>query len=381
MTRILKQLHRLDAFPKVEGTYQARTVTGGILSFIVAIILGFMVVSEFHDYLQGRPTHEFFVDHSIGKKIQINIDMTVAMPCAFLRVDLFDEGGAAPQSYSRNVNAADVLFSIGKAHNLEQDSPKISSSSSRNNNNNHKGDVDANHNNNGVGQVFKQAKKRVGINKNQQASNVHSGDSKYRVNPGCRIYGNFLVNKVAGNLHVTAHGHGHGGPHVPHEYMNFTHRIDEFSFGKFYPGIINPLDDTYMVTEGRFTDFRYHLSVIPTLYMDRNQRVLETDQYAVKGREDKKYDVEPGSEFPPGVFFEFDIEPISVKITERGDGFAYFMVKLCSATGGIFVTVGLAHRLFRRLTRHMLFIGGGGGDVSGYNPYRPDNNKILGEKM
>ena len=33
--------------------------------------------------------------------------------------------------------------------------------------------------------------------------------------------------------------------------MNFTHRIDEFSFGRYYPGLVNPLDDTFKVTEGR----------------------------------------------------------------------------------------------------------------------------------
>ena len=108
--------------------------------------------------------------------------------------------------------------------------------------------------------------------------------------------------------------------------------------------------------------------------IDSNNRVLITNQYSVKGREDKRDDPAEGGERPlvsyfgpyiwhtlrhfafiyfklfnVGIFFDFDIEPISVKITEGGASFMYFLVKLCAATGGVFVTIGLVHRAIRRL--------------------------------
>jgi endoplasmic reticulum-Golgi intermediate compartment protein 2 len=39
--------------------------------------------------------------------------------------------------------------------------------------------------------------------------------------------------------------------------MNFTHIIDEFSFGEFFPKIVNPLDDTMEATDDRIFNI-YH---------------------------------------------------------------------------------------------------------------------------
>lgn len=91
---------------------------------------------------------------------------------------------------------------------------------------------------------------------------------------GCRIYGSFPVTKVQGNLHViskaffVSDGHlsvsqrkvftsqharndlwkQHRGRFSPSHYLfsqvNFTHYIDELSFGEFYPNLVNPLDGT-----------------------------------------------------------------------------------------------------------------------------------------
>lgn len=61
---------------------------------------------------------------------------------------------------------------------------------------------------------------------------------------GCNLKGSFPVGKVQGTFQITAIGHGFLGQHTPHELLNFTHRIDELSFGTRYPGLVNPLDKT-----------------------------------------------------------------------------------------------------------------------------------------
>ena len=66
---------------------------------------------------------------------------------------------------------------------------------------------------------------------------------------GCHVSGTFPVHKVQGSFMVTAYGHGYMGAHTPHEVMNFSHRIDELSFGKRYPGLVNPLDRTYLAAK------------------------------------------------------------------------------------------------------------------------------------
>lgn len=86
----------------------------------------------------------------------------------------------------------------------------------------------------------------------------------------CRLYGSLNVNKVASNLHITSDGHGYASnQHTSHDckwfrsafqhdqliwqciVLNFTHRIDEFSFGQLYPNLINPLDNSIEISETR----------------------------------------------------------------------------------------------------------------------------------
>lgn len=49
----------------------------------------------------------------------------------------------------------------------------------------------------------------------------------------------------------------------------------------------------------------------------------------------------------PGIFFRYEIEPISVQISEvRSQSFIHFLVRLCGILGGSVVTVGAIYRLF-----------------------------------
>ncbi len=78
----------------------------------------------------------------------------------------------------------------------------------------------------------------------------------------CRYQGSFKVFKVSGMLHFTASGHGHGGVHIDHQMMNFSHRIDRLSFGPLYPGIKNPLDHTFEIANARKLVFFYKKKIL-----------------------------------------------------------------------------------------------------------------------
>jgi hypothetical protein len=73
------------------------------------------------------------------------------------------------------------------------------------------------------------------------------------IGTACRFVGGFDVNKVSGNFHITPLGHTYGGVHTPHELMNFTHRIDAFTFGTVFPNsqliFSNPLSKSYELLE------------------------------------------------------------------------------------------------------------------------------------
>ena len=72
----------------------------------------------------------------------------------------------------------------------------------------------------------------------------------------CRIYGSLTLNKVSGNLHVSAGkplalpvGHVHLTPFMTGRAMNFSHRIHKFSFGDPSPGIIHPMEGDEKITD------------------------------------------------------------------------------------------------------------------------------------
>lgn len=141
--------------------------------------------------------------------------------------------------------------------------------------------------------------------------------------------------------------------------MNLSHVVHEFSFGPFFPAIAQPLDQSYEITQQRksisphpvhnvktekkklaftlrffwafsaFTIFQYFLRVVPTTYIDASRRKLITSQYAVT---DYSRSFEHGKGVP-GLFFKYDLEPMSVVIRERTTSLFQFLIRLAGVVG------------------------------------------------
>jgi hypothetical protein len=90
-----------------------------------------------------------------------------------------------------------------------------------------------------------------------------------------------------------------------------------------------------------FEIFQYAMSVVPTLYIDRGGDHLFTNQYAVT---DFHRTFQEGQAVP-GIFFKYDVEPISVSMKEQRESFLHFIVRLCGILGGSVVSVGTLYRL------------------------------------
>lgn len=144
--------------------------------------------------------------------------------------------------------------------------------------------------------------------------------------------------------------------------FNFSHQINELSFGPFYPSLTNPLDNTRATTGAHFHKFQYYLSVVPTIYttdasalarinpstspsssdeaeaahvLARSPNTVFTNQYAVT---EQSHDVPETA--VPGIFVKFDIEPILLTIAEEWDGFLGLLVRLVNLVSGILVAGG-----------------------------------------
>lgn len=85
-------------------------------------------------------------------------------------------------------------------------------------------------------------------------------DNPNRPFDACRVHGSLILNKVAGNFHITAgkslnlpRGHIHINAFMSDRDYNFSHRINKFSFGDPSPGIVHPLEGDLVISNlGKF---------------------------------------------------------------------------------------------------------------------------------
>jgi len=177
-------------------------------------------------------------------------------------------------------------------------------------------------------------------------------------NEGCQIYGHLLVNKVAGNFHFApgksfqSHSmHVHDLQPFPLTTFNISHNIHRISFGKEFPGIINPLDGiTNVIREGSGM-YQYFVKIVPTIYESLGGEIINTNQFSVTEHFRKIDDPSKGG--LPGVFFMYDLSPIMVKFSERTKSFAHFLTSLCAIIGGVFTVAGIIDSLIYNSMRSL----------------------------
>lgn len=334
-----KIVQELDAFPKVSEDYQKATTRGGTLSIISLSIILVLVVSEFVYYRGTEIKFKYSVDTDMDSLLLITLDMTLAMPCDYLGADVVDLAGES-KSILPHMKMEPALFEMSEIQS----------------------------------QLFK-AKRALldrfsefrslndfpvieNLNSIFLPENAATEDPNIK-KTSCRIHGEMGVKKVAGNFHITigrtvAHpqGHAHLNLMVPGDLVNFSHRIDQLSFGPPVPGGINPLDSSMKLTTDTHHMFQYYIRVVPTKFSTLD-RTMSTNQFSVTER-NRTINHHKGSHGTAGVFFKYDVTAMSVEIEEKRRSFGQFLVRLCGIVGGIFATSGMIHSLIGSLTEGVL---------------------------
>ena len=198
-----------DAFPKTKASYTERTANGGVWTIVLICASIWLSFTELGRWWVGETTHSFSVEQGVGRDLQINIDMVVAMKCGDLHVNVQDASGDR------------VL--AGEA--LKKDATLWTQTSSKR----------------GQQRSLAQSKKerlelqQGGSGRDYREEDVHDylgaarSRKKFARTPrvprgveadSCRIYGTIHTNKVQGDFHITARGHG---------YMEFGQHLDHGS--------------------------------------------------------------------------------------------------------------------------------------------------------
>lgn len=66
---------------QTQPVYQRRSGHGGLVTILLSFGLLMLLWSDIWSFINGERAYTFAVDDLLGKTMQINLDMTVAMPC------------------------------------------------------------------------------------------------------------------------------------------------------------------------------------------------------------------------------------------------------------------------------------------------------------
>ncbi|RMZ79539.1 hypothetical protein DV737_g3346, partial [Chaetothyriales sp. CBS 132003] len=315
-------LRTFDAFPKTKASYTATTTRGGQWTLALIIMSALLAVAELATWWRGTETHHFSVERGVGHELQLNLDIVVAMACDDLHVNVQDA-------------AMDRIM---------------------------------------AGELLTKERTNFALpaRQREEEQDAHG-------------------NKVQGDFHITARGHGYiefdaTQQHLSHNRFNFSHHVNELSFGPHYPGLLNPLDRTTAATREHLHKFQYFVSVVPTIFTKRpvaaprtgvldpaaipqpptldlqpdsgrsardgqvhhhahplagaDSQSIFTNQYAATSQSHPAPDQQI-----PGIFVKYDIEPVLLIVSERRASLLGLLVRLVNVVSGVLVGGGWLFQL------------------------------------
>uniref|UniRef100_A0A668AH66 Endoplasmic reticulum-Golgi intermediate compartment protein n=1 Tax=Myripristis murdjan TaxID=586833 RepID=A0A668AH66_9TELE len=156
---------------------------------------------------------------------------------------------------------------------------------------------------------------------------------------GCRFEGEFTINKVPGNFHVSTHS-ATAQPQNP----DMTHTIHKLAFGEKLQvqkvqGAFNALGGADRLASNPLASHDYILKIVPTVYEDLTGKQRFSYQYTVANKEYVAYS--HTGRIIPAIWFRYDLSPITVKYTERRQPFYRFITTICAIIGGTFTVAGI----------------------------------------
>ena len=193
-----------DAFPKTKASYTQKTQNGGVWTVVLICASLWLTFSELGRWWVGDTTHSFSVEQGVGRDLQINLDLVVAMKCDDLHVNVQDASGdriLAGMTLQKDGTAwGQWRSSRGRLGANKEERLELSG---------YPGfgeyrDTD-------VHDYLGAARSSTKFKKTPRLSRRMEADS-------CRIYGTMHTNKVQGDFHITARGHGYMeyGQHLDH---------------------------------------------------------------------------------------------------------------------------------------------------------------------
>lgn len=175
----------------------------------MALISVILLWAEVSRWWRGYETHNFAVEKGISHQMQINLDVVVRMQCADLHVNVQDASGdriLAASKLKRERTSWSQWVDAKGMHKLGRNADgKVVTGAGWQN----FGYLDEGFGEEHVHDIVSTARKRASWAKTPKVKGA--ADS-------CRLFGSIDLNKVQGDFHITARGHGYReiGEHLDH---------------------------------------------------------------------------------------------------------------------------------------------------------------------
>lgn len=200
-----------DAFPKTKPSYTQKTNTGGVWTVVLICASLWLAFTEMQRWWWGHTTHEFSVEQGVGHDLQINLDVVVRMKCEDLHVNVQDASGdriLAGQTLHKDGTTWAQWGSNRKMHALGSTKEQRMELSGYPGFGEYREKEYAEEDVHDYLGAARRSKKFAKTPKVPRGQEVDS----------CRLYGSMHGNKVQGDFHITARGHGYMefGEHLQH---------------------------------------------------------------------------------------------------------------------------------------------------------------------
>ncbi|KAJ8625724.1 hypothetical protein MRB53_034254 [Persea americana] len=377
----MRNLRKLDSYPKINKDFYSRTISGGIITLVTAILMFILFISELRLYLLAVTETKLVVDTSRGETLRINsatayknhcfvedrsahssgyldrrrcsfqifiilayialsptvwFDITFPALACFI-VSLDEMGISGEQHFDvRHDIIKKRIYAYGNVIEAWQDgigAPKCRwKGLCRDmveglNTTRHCGscygaeasDEDCCNSCEEVREAYQ--KKGWGLSNPDLIDQCNREGFLKRTKDegeGCNIYGFLEVNKYS---------------------FNISHKINKLAFGDYFPGVVNPLDGVKWIHKTRYGMYQYFIKEVPTVYTDISGHSIQSNQFSVT--EHFRGAKVGFAQSIPGVFFFYDLSPIKVTFMEQNVSFLHFLTNVCAIVGGIFTVSGI----------------------------------------
>ncbi|XP_031637367.1 endoplasmic reticulum-Golgi intermediate compartment protein 2 [Contarinia nasturtii] len=336
----LKVVRQLDAFPKVSVECQQSSRIGGTLSIISRALIIYLIFNETMYYMDSKLVFRFKPDTDMDTKLKIHIDITVATPCSNIGADILDSTNQNVFSFGL-LEEQDTWWELDLEQRTYFDYTQHLNAYLR----------EEYHSLNSL--IFKDM-----LHKGSHKTAYNLPERTIKPNKpfdACRVHGSLTLNKVAGNFHITggksihfASGHIHIQNFFDEVPLNFSHRINRFSFGDSTSGIVHPLEGDEKILTDSSTQAQYFIEVVPTdIYSFMSH--VKTYQYSVK-ENIRPINHSKGAHGMPGLYFKYDVSALKVIVRQDHENFMHFLIRLSSVIAGIIVSVGYLNSLIQLIT-------------------------------